>query len=101
MFEAKTIQRMEVLVLSTLEWKMNPVTPLSFLDCITSRLGLKSYIGWEFHKNCESLVLSIIAGKIDINLEKPTIFFLCEKVKTFLLIYICLQIVGSCVIFLL
>lgn len=60
-FEAKTIQRMEVLVLSTLEWKMNPVTPLSFLDCITSRLGLKSYIGWEFHKNCESLLLSIIA----------------------------------------
>ncbi|KAK1392421.1 Cyclin N-terminal domain-containing protein [Heracleum sosnowskyi] len=60
-FEAKTIQRMEVLVLSTLEWKMNPVTPLSFLDCITNRLGLKSYIGWEFHKNCESLVLSIVA----------------------------------------
>lgn len=60
-FEAKTIQKMEVLVLSTLEWKMNPVTPLSFLDCITSRLGLKSYIGWEFHKNCESLLLSIIA----------------------------------------
>ncbi|KAL1822168.1 hypothetical protein ACET3Z_008946 [Daucus carota] len=59
-FEAKTIQRMEVLVLSTLEWKMNPVTPLSFLDCMTRKLGLKSYIRWEFHKKCESLLLSII-----------------------------------------
>ena len=68
-FEAKTIQRMEVLVLSTLEWKMNPVTPLSFLDCMTRKLGLKSYICCEFHKNCESLLLSIISGKlVDLNL---------------------------------
>ncbi|CAI9772975.1 unnamed protein product [Fraxinus pennsylvanica] len=32
LFEAKTIQRMELLVLSTLKWKMNPVTPISFFD---------------------------------------------------------------------
>ncbi|XP_031499074.1 cyclin-D4-1-like [Nymphaea colorata] len=31
-FEARTIQRMELLVLSTLKWKMRAVTPLSFLD---------------------------------------------------------------------
>ncbi|KAJ1383155.1 Cyclin-like [Sesbania bispinosa] len=41
LFEAKTIKRMEILVLSTLGWKMNPVTPLSFLDYITRRLGVK------------------------------------------------------------
>ncbi|KAG8369825.1 hypothetical protein BUALT_Bualt14G0054000 [Buddleja alternifolia] len=41
-FEPKTVQRMEILVLSTLEWKMNPVTPLSFLDYIAKRVGLKS-----------------------------------------------------------
>ncbi|KAH7836043.1 hypothetical protein Vadar_032232 [Vaccinium darrowii] len=40
-FEAKTIQRMELLVLSALEWKMNPVTPLLFIDHISRRLGLK------------------------------------------------------------
>ncbi|KAE8686456.1 hypothetical protein F3Y22_tig00111061pilonHSYRG00064 [Hibiscus syriacus] len=34
-FESKTIQRMELLVLSTLQWKMHPITPLSFLDHIT------------------------------------------------------------------
>lgn len=31
-FEARTIQRMEVLVLSTLRWRMQAITPFSFLD---------------------------------------------------------------------
>ncbi|PIA56602.1 hypothetical protein AQUCO_00700743v1 [Aquilegia coerulea] len=60
-FEAKTIQRMELLVLSTLHWKMNPVTPLSFLDHIIRRLGLKNHLHWEFFRRCEGLLLSIIA----------------------------------------
>ncbi|KAF8410119.1 hypothetical protein HHK36_002641 [Tetracentron sinense] len=60
-FEAKTIQRMELLVLSTLRWMMNPVTPLSFLDHIMRRLGLKTLLHWEFLRKCERLLLSIIA----------------------------------------
>ncbi|EEF52348.1 cyclin-D3-3 [Ricinus communis] len=60
-FEAKTIQRMEILVLSTLQWRMNPVTPLSFFDYVTRRLGLKNYICWEFLRRCELIVLSIIS----------------------------------------
>ncbi|XP_016516050.1 cyclin-D3-1 [Nicotiana tabacum] len=60
-FEAKTIQRMELLVLSSLKWRMNPVTPLSFLDHIIRRLGLKSHIHWEFLKQCERLLLLVIA----------------------------------------
>ncbi|XP_074592786.1 cyclin-D4-1-like [Curcuma longa] len=31
-FEARTIQRMELLVLSTLKWRMQAVTPFSFMD---------------------------------------------------------------------
>ncbi|XP_059636883.1 cyclin-D3-1-like [Cornus florida] len=60
-FEAKTIQRMEILVLSTLQWKMNPVTPISFLDFMTRRLGLKSHLCCEFLKRCECLTLSLIS----------------------------------------
>ncbi|KDP41686.1 hypothetical protein JCGZ_16093 [Jatropha curcas] len=60
-FEAKTIQRMEILVLSTLRWRMNPVTPLSFLDYMTRRLGLKEYFCREFLRRCERIVLSIIS----------------------------------------
>ncbi|KAJ8637831.1 hypothetical protein MRB53_012098 [Persea americana] len=60
-FEAKTIQRMELLVLSTLKWRMNPVTPLSFIDHIIRRLGLKTHLHWEFLRRCERFILSVIA----------------------------------------
>ncbi|KAI4316669.1 hypothetical protein L6164_024625 [Bauhinia variegata] len=60
-FEAKIVKRMEILVLSTLEWKMNPVTPVSFLDYITRRLGLKDYLCWEFLTRCEAILLSLVA----------------------------------------
>ncbi|KAL0017457.1 hypothetical protein SO802_004526 [Lithocarpus litseifolius] len=60
-FEAKTIKRMEILVLSTLQWKMNPVTPLSFLDYITRRLGLKNHLCWEFLRRCESILLCVLS----------------------------------------
>ncbi|GLT58887.1 hypothetical protein SLA2020_317470 [Shorea laevis] len=60
-FEAKTIQRMEILVLSTLKWKMNPVTPLSFLDYIARRLGLKDRLCWEFLRRCDRILLSVIS----------------------------------------
>ncbi|GFZ18783.1 similar to CYCLIN D3;3 [Actinidia rufa] len=59
-FEAKTIQRMELLVLSTLEWKMNPITPLSFVDYVLRRLRLKTPLQLEFLRRCERLLLSVI-----------------------------------------
>ncbi|XP_027077243.1 cyclin-D3-1 [Coffea eugenioides] len=60
-FEAKTIQRMELLVLSTLQWKMKLVTPLSFIDHIVRRFGLMTNRNLEFLKRCEDLLLSVIA----------------------------------------
>ncbi|XP_022936814.1 cyclin-D3-3-like [Cucurbita moschata] len=59
-FEAKTIKRMEILVLSTLLWRMNPVNPLSFLDYIVRRLGFKDQLCSEFLCKCERLLLSVI-----------------------------------------
>ncbi|XP_065863687.1 cyclin-D3-1-like isoform X1 [Euphorbia lathyris] len=60
-FEAKTIKRMVLLVLSTLQWRMNPVTPICFFDHIIRRLGLKNHLHWEFLKRCELLLLSVIS----------------------------------------
>ncbi|KAM1507296.1 hypothetical protein PS1_016933 [Malus domestica] len=60
-FEDRTIKRMEILVLSTLQWKMNPVTPISFIDYITRRLGLKNHLCWEFLKRCELILLNLIS----------------------------------------
>ncbi|KAI3997925.1 hypothetical protein MKX01_019829 [Papaver californicum] len=38
-FEAKTIQRMELLVLSTLNWRMQSVTPFSFIDYFLTKIN--------------------------------------------------------------
>lgn len=48
--------------MSTLKWRMNPVTPFSFLDHITRRLGLKSDLHWVFFRKCEALFLSAVCG---------------------------------------
>uniref|UniRef100_A0A7N0ZQ96 Cyclin N-terminal domain-containing protein n=1 Tax=Kalanchoe fedtschenkoi TaxID=63787 RepID=A0A7N0ZQ96_KALFE len=56
-FEAKTIQKMEILVLSTLGWKMSPVNPLTFLDQFTSKLGWSGPIYGEFTQRCELVML--------------------------------------------
>ncbi|KAM7263048.1 hypothetical protein ACFE04_000731 [Oxalis oulophora] len=61
LFEAKTIQRMELLVLSSLKWKMNPVTPISFIDHIVRRLGLKNPLHWEFMRSCDRVLLAVVA----------------------------------------
>lgn len=60
LFEPRTLQRMELLVLSTLKWKMNPVTPFSFLDYFSGRLGLNDHICFELLRRCERVLLSII-----------------------------------------
>ncbi|KAM7251063.1 hypothetical protein ACFE04_022946 [Oxalis oulophora] len=58
-FEAKTIQRMELLVLSSLNWKMHPVTPISFIDHVIRRLRLRTRSHLEFLQSCERLMLSV------------------------------------------
>ncbi|KAJ8762629.1 hypothetical protein K2173_008068 [Erythroxylum novogranatense] len=40
-FEAKTIQRMELLVLSTLHWRMQAVTPFSFIDYFLNKINVE------------------------------------------------------------
>ncbi|GAB2219805.1 hypothetical protein Droror1_Dr00007442 [Drosera rotundifolia] len=61
MFDAKTIQKMELLVLSSLEWKMHTVTPLSYLEHIIRRFELKSHIHAEFLRRCERLLLCVVS----------------------------------------
>nr|CAD21955.1 cyclin D [Physcomitrium patens]CAD32542.1 cyclin D protein [Physcomitrium patens] len=43
-FEAHTIQRMELLVLSTLEWRMSGVTPFSYVDYFFHKLGVSDLL---------------------------------------------------------
>ncbi|KAI7739284.1 hypothetical protein M8C21_017514 [Ambrosia artemisiifolia] len=60
-FESKTIMKMELLVLDSLGWKMNPVTPLPFIDYIMRRLELIGH--WrhsEVVRRSENIVLAVI-----------------------------------------
>ncbi|KAG6774124.1 hypothetical protein POTOM_021473 [Populus tomentosa] len=38
-FEARTIQRMELLVLSTLDWRMHAITPFTFIDYFLGKIN--------------------------------------------------------------
>ncbi|XP_010530750.1 PREDICTED: cyclin-D3-1 [Tarenaya hassleriana] len=87
-FEAKTIQRMELLILSTLRWKMHLVSPISFLDHIIRRLGLKNNVHWDFLKRCERLLLSVVSdsrfvGYLPSVLATATMMHVIEQVEPF------------------
>ncbi|MFQ6654119.1 hypothetical protein Gotur_025219 [Gossypium turneri] len=88
MFEAKTIQRMELLVLLTLKWKMHPITPLSFLDHIIRRLGLQTHLHREFLKRWEHLFLSVISDSRSVQylpsvLATETMMHVIDQVEVF------------------
>ncbi|CAI0445767.1 unnamed protein product [Linum tenue] len=87
-FEAKTIQRMELLVLSALGWKMHPVTPISFVDHIVRRLGLKSNVHWEFLNRCHHLLLCLVSDSRSVRykasvLATATMMHVIDQVEHF------------------
>ncbi|XP_066393990.1 cyclin-D3-2-like [Miscanthus floridulus] len=52
-FEAKTVRRMELLVLSALGWRMHPVTPFSYLQPVLADAAMRL-------RNCESVLLAVM-----------------------------------------
>ncbi|RVW58875.1 Cyclin-D3-1 [Vitis vinifera] len=82
-FEAKTIQRMDFLVLSTFQWKMNPVTPLSFIDLIIRRLGLKTHCHWELLHLCKCCGRKTKSGgEVHVASDSPKASSVDEQVRT-------------------
>ena len=62
LFEAKSIQRMELLVLSTLKWRMQSVTPFSFIDYfLTKMMGDHVASRLPIFRSAQ-LILSMIKG---------------------------------------
>ncbi|XP_062194216.1 cyclin-D3-2-like [Phragmites australis] len=53
-FEAKTVRRMELLVLSALGWRMHPVTPFSYLQPLLANAAVRL-------DHCESVLLAVMA----------------------------------------
>ncbi|XP_062006339.1 cyclin-D2-1 [Rosa rugosa] len=61
-FEAKTIMRMELLVLSTLKWRMQAYTPCSFIDYFLSKISDDQHPPTSSISRSLQLILSIIRG---------------------------------------
>lgn len=59
-FEPKTIRRMELLMLSTLDWTMHPTTAISIAQCILPAFELDAYNVVELLRTCESILLSVL-----------------------------------------
>lgn len=70
-FEAKTIQRMELLVLSTLKWRMQSVTPFSFIDYFLYKLSGDKMPPRSLIFQATQLILSTIKG-IDLMEFRPS-----------------------------
>jgi cyclin D3, plant len=62
LFEAKTVRRMELLVLSALQWRLNSVTALSFIQPLVSLL-FSVKMGGHLTARCEGILLSVLDGE--------------------------------------
>lgn len=63
-FEAKTIRRMEFLLLSTLKWKMKSVTPFSFIEYFLSKLHGGDFLSELSISRAVELILSTIRANV-------------------------------------
>lgn len=62
-FEAKTIQRMELLVLSTLKWRLRAVTPFSFVDYFLCKFNNDQPPPRYLISRSVEIILSILEGQ--------------------------------------
>ncbi|PHU20447.1 hypothetical protein BC332_11598 [Capsicum chinense] len=62
LFEAKTIQRMELLVLSTLKWRMQAITPFSFIEYFVKKLNSDQDASRSLINKSVQLILSTLKG---------------------------------------
>ncbi|KAK1435452.1 hypothetical protein QVD17_01215 [Tagetes erecta] len=61
-FEAKTIQKMELLVLTTLKWRMQTITPFSFIDAFISKLDCDQPVSRSLISRSTQLILCLVNG---------------------------------------
>ncbi|CAK9163600.1 unnamed protein product [Ilex paraguariensis] len=61
-FEARTIQRMELLVLSTLKWRMQAVTPFSFIDYFLRKINSDQTTSSSSFCRSTQLIMATING---------------------------------------
>ena len=61
-FEAKSIQRMELMVLSKLRWKMHAFTPCSFIEYFLHKMNEEQHLSESSISRSIQLILGTIRG---------------------------------------
>lgn len=84
-FDSSTIQRMELLVLSTLEWRMSSVTPFAYLGYFLSKLQIDKE-SKETQSKPIGFILAIVEGN-------GNFILLIDLIFSFL--YFCLMYILS------
>lgn len=68
MFETKTIRRMELLVLSVLDWRLRSVTPFTFIGFFACKLDpTGTFTGFLISRATEILLSNIQGNAINIH----------------------------------
>ena len=62
LFQAKTVQRMELNVLSALGWRLRSITPFTFLEKAINHLNLNSKLKSSLLFRSSELLLASLAG---------------------------------------
>lgn len=63
MFEGKTIQRMEILVLNGLKWKIKAYTPCNFIDYYLRKLNDNKFPSGNAITRSLQIILSTFQGR--------------------------------------
>ena len=77
-FEPRTIQRMELLLLSALKWRMKAVTPLSYIEHGGHILGLEKQLHGAFIMRSSELALCTVKG---MHVYIHVFTYLCYRVQ--------------------
>ncbi|KAL4566062.1 hypothetical protein LXL04_030172 [Taraxacum kok-saghyz] len=112
-FEAKTIQKMELLVLTTLKWRMQTVTPFSFIDAFIRKLDCnqpfsRSLIlrstqlilcltnGIDFLEFKPSEIAAAVAVSVIGQTQMPALFHLVQKERILKCVELVNELSGGC-----
>ncbi|KAI8013417.1 Cyclin-D3-1 [Camellia lanceoleosa] len=69
-FEARTIQRMELLVLGTLKWRMQAVTPFSFIDYFLWKINGIDFLEFRPSEIAAAVAMSVAEEAQTVDIDK-------------------------------
>jgi len=64
-FELVTIQRMEIHVLASLNWRMQAVTPFSYINYFVDKFTEGKPLSCGFISRCTEIILGTLEGRSD------------------------------------